>query len=198
MAVREYEVLPARMVRDSNFVVELHFDAPFGFWEEGVEPPYFDPFQKYFWKRAMPSEQSEGWTWKDTWLANLHQALRKRGWPDEYTEALYSYSEGEPWNPSEGDEPDEDVQPLVGFWVRIPGEWLEDHPKFFKDLEKLENKGVNIKMKRKEQNFKLAYWRISAEFGELGGTDWEGTIFLVKPRKTPPGFEGGPRDWFPE
>lgn len=185
-------------VKESGFLIELEFEVPEGFWDKDPEPPYYNPSQKYFWKRAMPPEPSE-YDWRDGWLDNFHDALSRRKWPRQSIDASYSYFEEPLQNPDMGQERDPDRLPAMRFYLWLPGEWLVDHPEFFKDLEKLGKKGVMVRARGKKVPSRLFYYRIFAQNGPLQGADWEGTYFDIYPgRQKPEAFEGGPRDWFPE
>jgi hypothetical protein len=193
----EYDVLREKDVRDSQFDIEIQFEAPEGFWEPDPEAPYRHPEQRHFWKGAVPKRQSE--YWRVEWLDDLHMELRKRGWPAENVDAMYSYFEDPVWNPDEGEELEPDMPPAVEFRLWIPGDWLIRHPDFFMDLERLKKKGMTVRVNGKKKNFKLFYYRINVKDGELDGEAWEDSFFIVKPpREKPKAFEGGPRDWFPE
>lgn len=196
MARTKSEEIPAKDVRESAFEMMIEFEAPKGFWDPDPEVLYHHPSQAYFWKGAVPRPQPEDW--RNDWLMNLHSSLRAKDWPRENIDALYSYFEDPVGNPDEGAQLDPEVPPLVSFNIWIPGDWLVEHPTFFHDVDKLEKRGLSVKVKGKKKNFKFSH-RLIGVRGPLNGEVWEsGTFVVTPPREKPQAFEGGPRDWFPE
>lgn len=182
----ETYALPDHLVKESSFQVELEFEVPEDFWDL-KEPVYEDPAQKLFWEEARIV--------RENWLDNFHWALRRSGWPAENIDAIYSYFEEPVQNPDEGEE--RAWPPIMRFYINIPGTWLVDHRDFFRQFDHLRKDGLKVLTKDQGRVFHLNYWRITAEGGELGGETWEGTYFVVHPRR-----EGlvrhGPLEWFPE
>src|SRR5262245_58576918 len=197
---RQREGIREKDVQESDFVIELEFGVPEGFWEkeEEPEPPYHDPAQRYFWKRAIPKEPI--WEdWRDEWLESFHDELMKKGWPKSGLEANYSYIDGELDNPDEGEEREEDIPPAMRFYLWVPGEWLIENRGFLKSVDQLQGKPLKVKVRGKKVASFLNYYRISGDRGPLSGADWESGYFEIRPpRERPSAFEGGPRDWFPE
>jgi hypothetical protein len=182
------DVLPVAVVKDSTFDIELEFEVPDDFWEAKEKPVYEDPAQMLFWEEALIV--------RENWLENFHFALRKSGWPIENVDAIYSYFNDPVQSPDEG-EKEPGWPPVMRFHVTIPGAWLVEHPDFFQQFEDLAKKGVRVKTKGQEKHFRLDYWRITANWGDLGGQTWEGRYFIVTRRREDPGYRG-PLAWFPE
>lgn len=157
---------------------------------EDVEQSWFDLdvevlVPKGFWKKGKRNVD---------WLEALHMALRREDWPIENIQAHYSYFEAPVQNPDE-DEIDyqgRELPPSAAFKVGVDGEWLVDHPDFFRHAWKLE-RGITVKGRK----YKLWITRITAHNGPLDGEFWEHPNLAVRQKGAPKAFEGGPRDWYP-
>jgi hypothetical protein len=180
-----FDTIPGAVVKDSVFDVEIEFEVPENFWDV-KEPAYDDPAQRLFWEEARIV--------RENWLERFHWALRKSGWPIENIDASYSYFEDAVQNPNDGEE--EARTPAMRFHVSIPGTWLIRNPDFFEQFIGLAKKGLKVTTKGREKPFRLDYWRITAEGGDLGGEAWEGSHFVVTQRREDPGYRD-PLAWFP-
>ncbi len=176
--------------RESSFEIEIELEVPSDFWALAPERYEDPPQQRRLWEGV-------GAPYTPEFLDLVHDGLRRRGWPAENIDAMYSYFEDFVWNPCEGEENEADC-PVMKFRVSIPGDWLVEHPRFLSDLVALSGEGLLIETPDGPARFKIDYWRIFAEHGELSGADWEDSIFHVNVRRPPPSHETGhPHDWFP-
>lgn len=182
------DVLLSKDVKESNFDVELQFEVPIDFWDKEPKPPFEHPAQLELFKIRPPARKQ--------WLEGFHFALMRLGWPRQTLDAVYSYFESPVDDPEEGEKRDPDRLPLVRFYVWIPGDWLLEHPDFFRSFDSLSTDGLIV---FGEGPYRLVYWRIHSGDGPLKGTDWgDSGYFIVRDRKLPSAARAeGPKEWFP-
>ena len=112
-------------------------------------------------------------------LRFLYNALGKRGWGRNALDSVYSFFD-------EGVQPDLDDPTIMKFTIWVAGDYLVEHPKLFKDLEKLSQDGLLFPPKpkgkkrwRAQESYHLVSWYIYADRGPLEGESWDGQYFVV-------------------